>query len=848
MADEKIVFEVDVTSLAKALGDSQTQLEIYKRDMEAAIEANGKFSEQANIAAGLVAAQTKAVQQQTGAITRLTQAELALGGSINEIVKSYDAENKSVDQNRKTLNALTTEYIKADKVGREKLAPTIKKISDELKKQEGAIGNTTRNVGNYGKGFDEVTGQLTSLFPALQLVKTGQVGVNAAMAANPAGALIAAFQILIGVFSSFKPIVEAVEKATAGLSAGFGALINGGNILEAAEQAAILKGELNDLEDAQNGVTIANAELDASISLLTIKLRAKGITEKEAEKISAEIQKLSEQRFEKNSAQQAAELKNAEDTFKFKNNLTQQELDALVERGQTIDILSEEESARLKRLAKDAGLTEKEIQESAKSNQLFLAEQAEAKIKGDQKEAEAEIKIIAERRAAILGLGAQRDELQQKVDNQNERISERFKAQRKASKEETAAIKEKYKVEGDVLLKAIEDYKKFNLERDEADKKGLEGNNKKRVDDFQKEQEFNANKLQLDLDAVDLSVATEQEKADKKYAIQLDFLETQLKLTSEFLGADGLITKEEQQGIDAIANSIAKLKQKFANDSKNPEETFGSALGLDKETVKEISGGLQVAGQVIDGISSIASAATQVRLNEIDAETNAEIEKVNQSTLSEEEKVKKISAINAKANKEKYEAEKAAFETNKALQIVNAIIGTAVGVINAFQLGPIAGAIMAAVIAATGVAQIAVIASQAPPPPPNKFATGVIGLDGEGTETSDSIDARLSKGESVLTAKATRKYHRQLAYMEMSVGNKPNYQFGGGMFAGGFIPSVSGDGGFLARETIKQSDSALMMSEAIRNGFALAPAPVLSIVELNTKQRDINRSVNLSEA
>jgi hypothetical protein len=39
-----------------------------------------------------------------------------------------------------------------------------------------------------------------------------------------------------------------------------------------------------------------------------------------------------------------------------------------------------------------------------------------------------------------------------------------------------------------------------------------------------------------------------------------------------------------------------------------------------------------------------------------------------------------------------------------------------------------------------------------------------------------------------------------------------------------------------------------MMSEAIRNGFALAPAPILSIKELNTKQRDIERSVNLSEA
>ena len=38
-----------------------------------------------------------------------------------------------------------------------------------------------------------------------------------------------------------------------------------------------------------------------------------------------------------------------------------------------------------------------------------------------------------------------------------------------------------------------------------------------------------------------------------------------------------------------------------------------------------------------------------------------------------------------------------------------------------------------------------------------KFATGVVDLKGEGTETSDSIWARLSKGESVITAKGTRQ-------------------------------------------------------------------------------------------
>ena len=38
-----------------------------------------------------------------------------------------------------------------------------------------------------------------------------------------------------------------------------------------------------------------------------------------------------------------------------------------------------------------------------------------------------------------------------------------------------------------------------------------------------------------------------------------------------------------------------------------------------------------------------------------------------------------------------------------------------------------------------------------------QFATGVVDLKGAGTETSDSINARLSKGESVITAKGTRQ-------------------------------------------------------------------------------------------
>jgi hypothetical protein len=76
-------------------------------------------------------------------------------------------------------------------------------------------------------------------------------------------------------------------------------------------------------------------------------------------------------------------------------------------------------------------------------------------------------------------------------------------------------------------------------------------------------------------------------------------------------------------------------------------------------------------------------------------------------------------------------------------------------------------------------------------PEPPKFARGVIGLRGPGTSTSDSITARLSKDESVMTAKATKAYAPILAEMERSVGNTPNMEVGAAKFAGGFIPSPS---------------------------------------------------------
>ena len=337
-------------------------------------------------------------------------------------------------------------------------------------------------------------------------------------------------------------------------------------------------------------------------------------------------------------------------------------------------------------------------------------------------------------------------------------------------------------------------------------------------------------------------MGTEQEKANRKRDIQIKYLEEQLALTREYFGADGVITQAELDGIKKIENAIAKARQGVQ--VKDEKATFGSSLGLSKEDIGEVQQGLQTVQTAVNAIGAVLSASTEVRLNEIESEKNAEIQAVEQSSLSKEKKEEKIRAIEKKYALEKYEAEKKAFETNKALQIVNAVIAGALGVVSAFQLGPIAGAIAAVAIAATTAAQIAVIASSKMPPPP-KFAKGVIGLDGAGNGTSDSIDAKLSRGESVMTAKATERFAPMLAQMELAVGNKPNYQIGKHKFATGYIPTS--DGGFYARSA---SASMLNNSELVKgfeNAVSRMPSPTLNYNEFSQFTNSVDKSVAISE-
>ena len=95
------------------------------------------------------------------------------------------------------------------------------------------------------------------------------------------------------------------------------------------------------------------------------------------------------------------------------------------------------------------------------------------------------------------------------------------------------------------------------------------------------------------------------------------------------------------------------------------------------------------------------------------------------------------------------------------------------------------------------------------------FSTGGY-VQGSGTGTSDSIPARLSNGESVMTAKATSMFSPILSAFN---------QLGGG------VPIVANTGG--------SNIGMDMLAAAVARGYQMAPQPVVSVEEINRTQRRV---------
>jgi hypothetical protein len=136
-----------------------------------------------------------------------------------------------------------------------------------------------------------------------------------------------------------------------------------------------------------------------------------------------------------------------------------------------------------------------------------------------------------------------------------------------------------------------------------------------------------------------------------------------------------------------------------------------------------------------------------------------EQEAENMREEQQKQRAEREKQLRQQIEREEKEAARKQAVREKLLAIFDIGINTAKGIVKAVAESPITfGLPFSAFVGAAGALQLAAVLATPLP----GFKKGKVDIDGEGTETSDSILARLSKHESVINAKATKKYKKAL--------------------------------------------------------------------------------------
>jgi hypothetical protein len=153
----------------------------------------------------------------------------------------------------------------------------------------------------------------------------------------------------------------------------------------------------------------------------------------------------------------------------------------------------------------------------------------------------------------------------------------------------------------------------------------------------------------------------------------------------------------------------------------------------------------------IDDTTNFFDAVIQAEADQYDARVQQAARFYDEQILLAGDNERRQLELKIKSKREEDRLRRDAFEKEKEARRASTVINGAAGIVRAFATLDFYQAIAAsAVIAAETIAQLAAINQQTA-----RFKDGVIDLKGPGSKTSDSIPARLSRGESVMTADET---------------------------------------------------------------------------------------------
>lgn len=327
-------------------------------------------------------------------------------------------------------------------------------------------------------------------------------------------------------------------------------------------------------------------------------------------------------------------------------------------------------------------------------------------------------------------------------------------------------------------------------------------------------------------------------KKDRDYQTDLDALEKDMIARSlDAYVAAGKIGEEkaqemQQKLLDIMIKAKEQLKQNAKDTIEDLNKEFEKGEKLRIETEVKNGG----TGEESDDTAKLqryqAFLQSKLALYQNDAEVQKQLQQeIHDNEIALQEDANKKQIEDEEKKKEKYKeiyqqiadglssAFDAMFEaeTKKGKAFLKSMLITALDMLKPYVLAELQvreiaskgflGIAEAAVL--TGIVEATFAAAKAAV---KGFATGGL-VEGEGTGTSDSIPARLSNGESVMTARATSMFSPILSAFN---------QLGGG------VPIVVNGGGSQIGED--------MLAAAVARGMMMAPRPVVSVEEITAKQ------------
>lgn len=630
--------KAEINGVQESVGNFTGNVGNYKGAILSASDALGVFGGTLGNQAGLLQTASQVFDTAKTAATGLFNVTKAGAASVKESVSSFQQYLNILKESTETTK---TAAVATDEVG-------------------DAVADVAEGGVEAGKGLAESAKGAKLFSAAGNLLK----GVLASLGI---GLIIALVVGLIGVFQRFAPVIEFVERVVAGLSAAFDVLVSraarlvgafgkffsgdfagafndageavsgiGSAMADAAVAAAELKGEMQDLEDAQKDFTLTTAKAEAAVARLSVALKDKTKSDSERLKIAADITKIETENLAQKTAlidkeldiekrrllltgqitnEQADQIaagnftlaRQLEDEFKLESDQADRIRELLVTRTQ-----AEGESATLLERIENR---KNAILDAARSRQEAAAAKAAAAADKANKALEAQVARINELQKSIRDLDAST------IVNDFDRQSIEIENKRADALAKTTAARE-------TLVKKIADQKGVLTAADQKELDLISEQTASIIasyDDQQKKVTANRDKAvdeQLkDLAALSAELASLAEaNAQKLVEAEQEILNSNFAQSQAELLA--VLTERKKALTDQLLDGSISQK-KFKDEYLAAQEAFNiGSLELERKRAadtKRINDELEAAR-----IES-AKAALTVRLNAIDAETETEI-------------------------------------------------------------------------------------------------------------------------------------------------------------------------------------------------------------------------------